>query len=228
MNINPLAVARVIALGGALAATQAIGDAHATLVYGSDSIITFSVAPVGGVGDLLSATGFVFGTQLWGSGARDFTAVPTGTPMASSVITIGSLSTYSFFSTDGSFAAAPSITIGGATYTSAVVGTSGSPAAGSESLSLYLVGTFTPAGTLSALGANSASETISFTETGIGLNNGSVDYGSFSVSATFASPAAASPVVPPPTNTPEPASMMLLGAGLVGLGAIRHRRALSV
>jgi hypothetical protein len=222
MNIL-LTSARIVALGVALAVSPALSgsQAHATLVNGSDSIITFSVRPNGGIGDLLTATGFTFGLQFWGEGADDFSNVPSGTSVASSVITVGNLGSYSFSSLDGSFAAAPNIIIGGSTYTSAVVGTSGSLAAGSESLSLYIVGTFTPAGDLSGFDPNNASETISFTETGI-TNGAKPKFGSFSVSATFASPAAASPV---PTNAPEPASAMVLGAGLLGLGAFRRRKA---
>src|ERR1700712_1302287 len=107
--------ARIVAVGGALAVSSVLlgSQAHATPVNGSDSIITFSVKPNGGIGDLLTATSFTFGLQFWGDGADDFSSIPTGTSVASSVITVGNLGSYSFSSPDGSFTAAPSIIIGG-------------------------------------------------------------------------------------------------------------------
>jgi hypothetical protein len=172
------------------------------------------------------------GSQLWsvaGDGATgDFTSLPTvgttpfnyGSTITGSTLNLGALGGFTFASADGSFAAASSLVVNGNTYTSEVVATSGSLAAGSESLSIYLVGNFTPSGSLSGFDTGNASETISFTETGI-VDSGAGGFGSLSVSATFASPAAAPPG---PTPTPEPASMMLLGAGLLGLGTIRRRR----
>ena len=214
----------MMAFGCVLTLASAVlgGRANAGPINGSDSIITFSVTPTGGMGDLLTATSFNFGTTVWGSGANDYAGIPAGTPLTSSALTIGSLGSYNFSSADGNFVAAPSLTIGDHTFTSAVVGSSGSLAAGTESLSFYLVGTFTPLGALSSLSPNNSSETISFTETGI-TNGGAGGFGSFSVSATLASPAATQPP-PPPTPTPEPASIVLLGAGLVGLGAVRRSR----
>ena len=237
MNFRLPSSAGKFFLGGALTVASALlgSPANAGSINGSDTLLFGTVTVSGGVGDLLSATNISMGSQLWSVAADgatgDFTALNTvgtipfsyGSTITSSLLNLSNLGAFTFTSNDGSFAAANSLIVGSKTYTSQMVASSGSLAAGTESLSFYMVGTFTPAGSLSAFAVGNASETISFTETGI-VNSGAGGYGSLSVSATFASPAALPPSLPP-TTTPEPASMMLFGAGLIGVGAVRRRRA---
>ncbi|MGD0434071.1 MAG: PEP-CTERM sorting domain-containing protein [Acetobacteraceae bacterium] len=222
MKPHLLSSTSLIAL--ALVAPAVVGtQAQATQITGSSPIEVGGISPVGGSGDLLSATSFNFTSTTWHAGSHatgNFTAVPVNSAINNSTLTIGSLGTYAFVSSNGDFTAAPSITVGTQTFTSAVVASSGSIGSGSESLAIYLVGNFQPLGALSGFSSNNASETISFTESGITTSN----LGSFSVSATFASPAAAPPSTPTPSPVPEPASLALLGVGLAGLGAIRRRR----
>jgi hypothetical protein len=216
--------ASLISLAGMLSLLSSFlcGGAYATPISGSSPIQIGGVMIAGGTGDLLTATAFGLTSTTWHAGAhatQSFTLIPINTPIANSLLMVRNLGSYSFTSSDGTFTAVPRLVIGSSTFTSKIVASSGSIAAGTESLAIYLAGNFVPAGGLAAFTADNATETISFTETGITASS----FGSFSVSATFASPVAPGlPTAPAPTS--EPASLAIFGAGLAGLGVITRRR----
>jgi hypothetical protein len=81
----------------------------------------------------------------------------------------------------------------------------------SRVVDVYAVGIFTPAGVLGAFTPGLMSLTASFTQTG---GPESAVSGSY----TLASP-------PAPPRIAEPATLALLGAGLLGLAAVRRRKA---
>jgi hypothetical protein len=173
---------------------------------------------------LLSAS--VQAAPINGTGAVSLVGVSSSTPS----IGIGSVLTNTIFSALGGATGDLVPAIGSTFLTNPITATVGSSvsftaAFGSFSgmistasiggpitnlvLDLYVLGTFTPAGVLAGFSAGPMSLTMSYNQTG-GPN------AAVSGSYTMASP---------PAEVPEPATLALMGAGLLGLAAVRRRKA---
>jgi hypothetical protein len=191
----------VLLTAGALVAF-AIGSAQAASIIGTNSvgaITTISGLPKLALGDVLTNSGTSFGGSQTGNFIGN---VIPGSAMADTSLTATAGSAYSWTSSVGSFAG---------TVTGAPILTVNNPL--SRDLSVFVLGTFTPAGTLAGFSPGAMSETISYTETDT-VGGGA----SFSFSATIASPPSAPPLIP------EPASLSIVGVGLVGFGLARRKR----
>ena len=217
-----------LGLAGALL-MGAVQAASAGAITGTDGV-SLNSPTVSGDGllnsagsNLVPSTYSFTGGILLGSGSGDFSSIPVNTTLSSvSSLDLSNLAGFNFaIGNYGSFQAASSITVGANTYDSQITGYTGSAGSGSESVSLYLVGNFTPGSNYPTQTSDNMSLTMTFNESATGTitsgNPGSIS-GSFTMSAPAVTP-------PPPNNTPvpEPISMAMLASGLLGLGFVRLR-----
>ena len=200
---------RFVMLVALCAAWSAPRLALADPVIATAPVALFDVNLVDGA-DLASASGLAmdFGTTT-ARGAGDFAAIPSGTP----VTVDGPL--YLYTALGGAGSSPFSFSIGGFgrfTETAMPLILSNSLTATSTGIEAYLLGVFSPAGSLAGFTPGPASFDVSFTRSSANsIANGAM-VASTSGSGTLASP-------PSALSVTEPGSLLLVatGAGLMGL-----------
>jgi hypothetical protein len=176
------------------------------------------------LGTISGGGNIILGEPYWTSGTLDF--IPFDSTFTSNPVTLNtaSIGAFTLPSTLGSFNGQASL----GALTSALIGVTGSAASGSETAEYYIVGNFAVAGATAASYSSTtnatggASMTLTFGETcnATIAPCGPGNLGTINAEITLAAPANSPP---PPPSAPEPASLTLLGAGLLGLGAVRRR-----